>query len=251
LVLFLIPMYRAAVIGPPSRRNRGATVALNFRKPYNVYGFEVRRVTAGGGVMVHLSLSFLGPFQATLDGQPVTGFASQRVRALLAYLAVEADRPHPRETLVGLLWPDWPDRSAFANLRQALANLRACIGDRDADPPHLLISRETIQFNRESDHALDVALLAAAVRDPAADDSALERAARAAALYRGPFLEGFSLGDSPAFEEWLTLQRERCNRLMLQALQRLTAHDERRGAPGRGKLTRLLLCPQRRSQVTH
>ena len=43
--------------------------------------------------MGHLSASFLGPFQATLDGQPVAGFVSNRVRALLAYLAVEVDRP--------------------------------------------------------------------------------------------------------------------------------------------------------------
>ena len=89
------------------------------------------------------------------------------------------------------------------------------------------------------------------MRDSAGDDNALECVARTVALYRGSFLDGFSLGDSSPFESWVTLQRERCNRLMLQALQRLTAHDERRGAPGRGKLTRLLLCPQRRSQVTH
>ena len=84
--------------------------------------------------MVHLSLSFLGPFQVTRDGQPITGFESSRVRALLAYLAVEADRPHSRESLVGLLWPDWPQPSATANLRQALANLRRAIGDRQTQP---------------------------------------------------------------------------------------------------------------------
>ena len=42
--------------------------------------------------MPHLSLSLLGPFQVMLDGQPVTGFKSNKARALLAYLAVEADR---------------------------------------------------------------------------------------------------------------------------------------------------------------
>jgi DNA-binding SARP family transcriptional activator len=38
----------------------------------------------------------LGPFHVTLDGKPVAGFESNKVRALLAYLAVEADRPHSR-----------------------------------------------------------------------------------------------------------------------------------------------------------
>ena len=97
--------------------------------------------------MPQLSLSLLGPFQVTLDGQPVTGYKSDKVRALLAYLAVDADRPHRREVLAGLLWPDWPDREALSNLRYALSNLRRVIGDRRAEPPFLLITRDTLQFN--------------------------------------------------------------------------------------------------------
>ena len=110
--------------------------------------------------MGHLSLSFLGPFQVTLAGQPVAGFVSNRVRALLAYLAVEVDRPHPRETLAGLIWGGWPNSSALTNLRHALANLRRVIGDAQASPPFLLISRETIRLNPASDYALDVAAFA-------------------------------------------------------------------------------------------
>ena len=70
--------------------------------------------------MPRLVLSLLGPFQVTLDGQPVTDFKSDKVRALLAYLAVEADRPHRREVLAGLLWPEMPDRQARSNLRDVL-----------------------------------------------------------------------------------------------------------------------------------
>ena len=97
--------------------------------------------------MAHLSLSLLGPFRVTLDGEPVTDFESTKVRALLAYLAVEADRTHRRDVLAGLLWPDWPDRDALSNLRYALSNLRQVIGDRTAEPPFLLITRNTLQFN--------------------------------------------------------------------------------------------------------
>ena len=49
------------------------------------------------------------------------------------------------------------------------------------------------------------------------------------ALYRTRFLEGFSLGDSPAFEVWYVLQRERLQRLVIHALQRLTGYHEERG----------------------
>jgi len=66
--------------------------------------------------MTHLSLSFMGPLQVVLDGRPCAGFKSNKVRALLAYLAVEAGRPHRREALAGLLWSEWPDRDARSNL---------------------------------------------------------------------------------------------------------------------------------------
>jgi DNA-binding SARP family transcriptional activator len=97
--------------------------------------------------MAHLALSLLGSFRVTLDGKPVTTFESTKVRALLAYLAVGADRTHRRDVLAGLLWPEWPDRDALSNLRYALYNLRQVIGDRTAQPPFLLITRNTLQFN--------------------------------------------------------------------------------------------------------
>ena len=62
--------------------------------------------------MAELSLALLGPLQVTLDGAPITAFESDKVRALLTYLAVEADRPHRRDALAGLLWPEhWRARS--------------------------------------------------------------------------------------------------------------------------------------------
>lgn len=111
--------------------------------------------------MARLILSFLGPFQAALDGRPAAGFESNKVRALLAFLAVEASRPHARETVAALLWPDHHNHAVLASLRSALANLRQVIGDRTADPPFLLITRDTIQFNPSADYRLDVTELEA------------------------------------------------------------------------------------------
>ncbi len=50
--------------------------------------------------------------QVTLDGNPISAWKSDKAQALLAYLAVEADRPQRRERLAGLLWPDAPERRA-------------------------------------------------------------------------------------------------------------------------------------------
>jgi DNA-binding SARP family transcriptional activator/predicted ATPase len=179
---------------------------------------------AAGEKMHRLSLFCLGPFQVTLDGQPITTFKSVKVRALLAYLAVEADGPHPREVLAGLLWPDWPDRGALANLRSALSDLRRAIGDREAFPPFLLISRDTLQFNAASDHRLDVAAFLELIT--LEELPSLEKAEQ---LYRGGFLEGFSVGDSAPFEEWALLTRERLARQMATALHHLAEGYEQQG----------------------
>jgi len=60
--------------------------------------------------MALLSINLFGNLRVTLDGQPLTGFKSNKDRALLGYLAVESVRPHRREVLAGFLWPDWSDR---------------------------------------------------------------------------------------------------------------------------------------------
>jgi DNA-binding SARP family transcriptional activator/predicted ATPase len=179
--------------------------------------------------MAHLSLSLLGPFQVTRAGEPVTGFEADKVRALLAYLVVEADRPHRRDSLVGLLWPDWPDRTARTNLRNALANLRKAIGDRNATPPFLLISRETIQFNTSSDTWVDVAAFTNLLKPKDSPQQTIRRLEEAIALYRENFLEGFHVKGSAAFEDWCSLTRERFQRQVLTALHRLAGYYEQFG----------------------
>ena len=62
--------------------------------------------------MAMLEVSLFGPFQASLNSSPVTQFESAKVRTLLAYLAMEAVHPHPHESLVAWLCPDWPQRLA-------------------------------------------------------------------------------------------------------------------------------------------
>jgi adenylate cyclase len=204
--------------------------------------------------MAHLSLTLLGTFEAAIDGQPLTGFKSNKERALLVYLAVEADRPHRRELLAGLLWPDWPDREALNNLRYALSNLRRVIGDPAADPPYLIVTRNTLQFNAGSDSRVDVAAFLAgigaagerngagglrlhraplsmppAAGPPRRPDEAALPLDEAVALYRGSFLEGFSVSDSAAFEEWQVFTRERLAREAGGALRRLAAGCEASG----------------------
>jgi DNA-binding SARP family transcriptional activator len=100
-----------------------------------------------------LTIELLGRPRISLAGRPL----DVRVRkelALLAYLAVEQEHPHSRETLVGLLWPDATEDVARNNLRVVLAGLRRQLGE--AGGPFLLADRQHVQFLPESDHTLDV-----------------------------------------------------------------------------------------------
>ena len=177
--------------------------------------------------MARLTIRLLGPFQVALDGEAITGFATDKVRALLAYLVVTPDQPHRRETLAGLLWPEYPERSARASLRSALTRLRQAIGDYDISPPFLHTSRQTIEWNGESDYWLDVAAFESLYSTDQPTDEELEKAIE---LHHDLFLEGFSMPDSEHFEEWLLFKREEFSRQALEAGNRLVQIYEARGA---------------------
>ncbi|HET7089224.1 MAG TPA: BTAD domain-containing putative transcriptional regulator [Anaerolineae bacterium] len=186
--------------------------------------------------MPTLSLTLLGAFQAALDGRPITGFESNKVRALLAYLVVEADRPHSRDELIGLLWPEQPDATARANLRQALANLRQVIGDRTAQSPFLLVTSDSIQFQHPENSGIDVTAFTTLLAECQAHAhrrlvtcrSCARRLQRAVELYRGDFLAQFVQSDSEAFEEWALVKRERWHHAALEALYALAEYHDRR-----------------------
>jgi len=172
-----------------------------------------------------------------LDGEPVTDFATDKARALLAYLVVEAERAHRRDALAGLLWPDQSQDKARHNLRQTLSYLRQALDDRDEAVPFLWVNRQAIQFNRDSDHWLDIAAFTALVeacerhwhRRLGSCLPCMRRMEQMAELYREGFLKQFFLSDSSVFEEWALLKREWFHREIIRALHHLSNYYERRG----------------------
>src|SRR5207253_11340065 len=102
--------------------------------------------------MPRLEHFFLGRFSVRLDGRPVTAFESDKVRALLAYLVIEARHAHSRDSLAALIWPDQPDDVARQNLRHVLYKLRQALhaSGRGGGPEFLLISPQTVQLNPEA-----------------------------------------------------------------------------------------------------
>jgi predicted ATPase/DNA-binding SARP family transcriptional activator len=188
--------------------------------------------------MPRLSLSLLGPFQVCLDDVLLTNFRTDKMRALLAYLAVEAGIPHRREALAELLWPDQPGAVARGNLRQALTRLGRAIGNRDASPPFLLITPKTVAFNPQSDYWLDVDTFYDQIaatqqhhhRRIGICRHCMEQLEAATVLYRGDFLTGLSIDGGMSFEEWRLYTQEQLHNQVMDALRLLGDYYERREA---------------------
>lgn len=167
--------------------------------------------------MAHLRLSLLGPPEVWCGGQALT-FPTRKTLALLVYLTVEGGS-HPREKLTALLWPESDAARGRGSLRTALAFLRRAFeaAPTTANQSHLLIEPDTLAFDFNSDFELDLHRVTAALNAQAG------RSLQAAAdLYRGDFLEGFSLPDVPVFDDWVTFQREHWHQQMSTVFDRLS-----------------------------
>lgn len=161
--------------------------------------------------MARLSLSFLGSFQASLDGEPLTLLRSTRIQGLLAYLVLESAQAHTRAALAALFWPDEPEQAAKQNVRQAVYQLRQILGGQTT--PFLTVTRETVQFRADSDHVLDVSTLLNHLQ--------AGRLKEGVELYRNELLAQLTSG-SESFEEWLLLRREQIHMQVMDALHQLT-----------------------------
>jgi len=166
--------------------------------------------------MGNLCFRLLGPPEVR-HGDQVLLFSTRKELALLIYLAVE-DRIHARKTLSEQFWPEGDALHGRAALRITLHHLRHLLGEdaRGDSVPHLLIHRDTLGLNFTSALELDVhplhevwmsAHTTLAVPEDA-HHTLLADLQRASSLPRGEFLEGFSLRDAPAFDDWVRFQRE-------------------------------------------
>lgn len=170
--------------------------------------------------MNSLKLHLLGAFQATLNDAPLTDFRTAKARALLAYLAIEANRPHSRDALAALFWGESSEKAARNNLRVTLTNLRQLLeplNNRALSPPVLTITNHTAQFH--ADHPacwIDVTefdrLIAASRDHPHQDVTRCSQCAHrltcAVDLYRGDFLNGVRVCKSPEFDQWRLAEQE-------------------------------------------
>ena len=138
-----------------------------------------------------------------------------RSLAILALLAAAGPRGMSRAQVLAVLWPDSPpDRGRHA-LSQALYTLR---GDLGADA---VLSGPSLR--------LDARVVTSDVDDFQQANRA-KRWADAAALYAGPFLDGFTLADAPDFDRWAD---ERRTTLSLDAARAIETVAKELGSEGK------------------
>jgi predicted ATPase/DNA-binding SARP family transcriptional activator/TolA-binding protein len=192
-----------------------------------------------------LELSLLGTVAVTLNGERVTRQAPAKSLALLCYLAVTGRR-HSREKLAGLLWGNSPEVRAQASLRKALSGLRKL------SETALITTRRNVAFNHDSDYWLDVEVLESALAADGADPETQQALREAVDLYRGEFLEGFSVRQAIAFEEWVLGERERLRQSVIQGLHRLSVAYAQRGEVSAGiEYTNRLLAMEPWQEEAH
>lgn len=172
--------------------------------------------------MTQLKLMLLGSPRMERDGQTVE-VDTRKAIALMAYLAVTA-QSHSRDALATLLWPDYDQAHARAALRRTLSALnKALAGDwLEVDRENIALNPDTaiwvdaVEFQRHlttcrsHNHPVDIVC-----------GDCVAPLTEAVTLYRDDFMAGFTLRDSPDFDEWQFFQTESLRRDLGRALENL------------------------------
>jgi DNA-binding SARP family transcriptional activator len=138
----------------------------------------------------------------------------RRRLALLSVLAVARQQGRSRDQLLALFWPETTDSRARHSLDQLLYAVRSSVGE------DVFAGVNPVRLNPNA-VSTDVGIFMIALER--GDD------ARAVMEYRGPFLDGFHLDDSPEFERWLETERVALAGRYSAALERLARRAEAAG----------------------
>jgi DNA-binding SARP family transcriptional activator/alpha-beta hydrolase superfamily lysophospholipase len=170
-----------------------------------------------------LQAYLFGPPRVTTDHQLIV-IQRRKTLALFAYLAVTA-QVHSRDTLATIFWPENDQVSARANLRRDISRLKQTLGENS-----LSLDGSNVSWNPEAGLWVDVKTYESKIAEATSHDHStgsicLDCAAAltdAVNLYTDSFMAGFSLLDSPGFDDWQFFQAESLRHSLSDALQKLT-----------------------------
>lgn len=172
--------------------------------------------------MSGLSIFLFGSPRIELDGAPIS-LDTRKAIALIAFLATTRQQ-YSRDYLATMLWSEQDQPHARSALRRTIFTL-----NRAFEGQWLKIERENLSLDLHANIRVDVhdfqKLLAerrAHGHTPGEVCTACEPLlAGAVALYQDGFLAGFSLRDSPEFDDWQFYQADSLRRDYASALEGL------------------------------
>src|SRR5436190_21303573 len=94
-----------------------------------------------------------GGLRLSYRERPVTALTTNRLQALLAYLALHTGVLQSREHLAFLFWPDSTEAQARTNLRQLLHHLRSALPEGGQ---FIETESQTILWRATGEFAIDV-----------------------------------------------------------------------------------------------
>lgn len=166
---------------------------------------------------VPLKIRLFGAPEVEAGGRPLP-LNNQKARALLFYLAVTR-QPHTRSHLATLLWSEFPAGNARRSLRVTLFQLRRALQMAGVEEV-LKVEGDLLEL-QVANNSCDISHFCHLL-----DQGSESALAEAVNLYRGSFLEGFSLPDTPLFDEWVRLEDEKLMQAYLNALGHLAGAAE-------------------------
>jgi DNA-binding SARP family transcriptional activator/tetratricopeptide (TPR) repeat protein len=163
-----------------------------------------------------LELTLFGGFALSFEGERLPPIPSRVSRSLLAHLVL-LRQPVSRDRLVATFWPDMPEARGRRRLSHTLWQIQDALGDLPSGHRYVLARGDTLAFDVDAPHRVDVVEFERRVEPFRPGDGAppglrdLGRLEAALELYRGALLEGV---DDP----WVGPERERLAALHVDAL---------------------------------
>lgn len=181
--------------------------------------------------MTENSLFLFGSPRIEIDGHPVS-VDTRKATALLAYLAMTS-HAHQRDALAALFWPETDQAHALGALRRTLSTLKKSLGNQCLE-----IARDSIGLSPGLCLWVDVQDFIALTQQVEDHTHAslvtcqecISNLEGALELYRDEFMAGFSLKDSPGFDDWQFFQADSLRKDLAEVLQSLVMLHTQKGA---------------------
>ncbi len=132
-----------------------------------------------------------------------TSFPFKKAEALFYYLVIK--KRALKDELSALFWPDVESEKARKNLRNSIYNIRNVLGKDVLLSPQ----KDFVALNPNMEIQADIQIFT------------LTNNEEALHLYKGEFLEGFSIKDSDLFDSWIFEQRDYFNELYKSKLDNI------------------------------